>query len=143
MPTRFGKAEISRADKTLAKALSHPVRAQALTILNARVASPSEIAEELELPLGNVAYHVNELEKFGCVELVRTVPKRGATEHFYRGVAQKYLSDDFFGKAQLLRAKQPFDDGHPNNPRCASRLTFDWPFRQEERPSSLGRHLRA
>lgn len=98
MPTRFGKAQVSQADQMLAKALNHPVRAQALTILNARVASPSEIAAELELPLGNVAYHVNELEKFGCVELVRQVPKRGATEHFYRGVAQQYLSDDFFSK---------------------------------------------
>lgn len=98
MPTRFGKAQVSEADKTLAKALSHPVRAGALTILNARVASPTEIAEELELPLGNVAYHVNQLEKFGCVELVRTMPKRGATEHFYRGVAQQYLSDEFFKK---------------------------------------------
>ena len=96
MPTRFGKAQVSEADKTLAKALGHPVRAAALTILNARVASPTEIAEELELPLGNVAYHVNELERYGCVELVRTEPKRGATEHFYRGVAQQYISDDFF-----------------------------------------------
>lgn len=98
MPTKFGKAEVSEADKTLAKALSHPVRAAALTILNARVASPTEIAEELGLPLGNVSYHVNELEKFGCVELVRTEPKRGALEHFYRGVAKQYLSDDFFSK---------------------------------------------
>lgn len=98
MPTKFGRAEVSAADKTLAKAISHPVRAAALTILNARVASPTEIATELELPLGNVAYHVNELAKFGCVELVRTEPNRGATEHFYRGVAQQYLSDDFFKK---------------------------------------------
>jgi DNA-binding transcriptional ArsR family regulator len=98
MPTKFGRAEVSDADKTLAKALSHPVRAAALTILNARVASPTEIADELELPLGNVSYHVNELAKYGCVELVRTEPKRGATEHFYRGVSQQYLSDDFFSK---------------------------------------------
>jgi DNA-binding transcriptional ArsR family regulator len=98
MATKFGKAEVSEADKTLAKALSHPVRAAALTILNARVASPTEIATELELPLGNVSYHVNELEKYGCVELVRTRPNRGALEHFYRGVTQQYLSDDFFDK---------------------------------------------
>ncbi|HET7416972.1 MAG TPA: helix-turn-helix domain-containing protein [Solirubrobacterales bacterium] len=98
MPTKFGRAEISEADKTLAKALSHPVRAAALTILNARVASPTEIAAELELPLGNVSYHVNELEKYGCIELVRTAPNRGAVEHFYRGIAPQYLSDDFFAK---------------------------------------------
>jgi DNA-binding transcriptional ArsR family regulator len=98
MPTKFGNAEVSEADKTLAKALSHPVRAQVLTILNARVASPTQIAQELELPLGNVSYHVKELEKYGCIELVRTRPARGGTEHFYRGVSQSYLSDEFFAK---------------------------------------------
>lgn len=98
MPTRLGKTESSEADQTLAKALSHPIRAEALTILNARVASPTEIAKELDVPLGNVNYHIEQLVKFGCAELVRTRPRRGATEHFYRGVAQKYMSDAFWGK---------------------------------------------
>jgi len=98
MPTRLGKAESSEADQTLAKALNHPIRAEALTILNARVASPTEIAKELDVPLGNVNYHIEQLVKFGCVELVRTRPRRGATEHFYRGVAQKYMSDAFWEK---------------------------------------------
>lgn len=42
MPTRFGRSEVSKADQRLSKALSHPLRAECLTILNARVASPAK-----------------------------------------------------------------------------------------------------
>ena len=48
-------------DQRIAKALSHPVRAHILQILNDRVASPNEIAEEIKEPLGNVSYHVRAL----------------------------------------------------------------------------------
>lgn len=84
------------SDQTLIKALSHPVRANALTILNQRVASPKEIAGELNEEIGKVSYHVKELKNLGCVELVDTAQRRGATEHYYRGVAQAYLSDSFW-----------------------------------------------
>ena len=95
---RIGRDRATDADRQLAKALGHPLRAEALTILNARVASPNEIAQELEEHVGNVSYHVNELQKYGCVELVGTKQRRGATEHFYRGVARKYLDDDFWSR---------------------------------------------
>jgi DNA-binding transcriptional ArsR family regulator len=85
-------------DTQLIKALSHPVRARALAILSERVASPKEIADELEIPLGNVSYHVNTLREFGCIELVEEVPRRGATEHFYRGVARSFLNDENWSK---------------------------------------------
>ena len=71
-------------DQRLIKALGHPLRMSVLAILNARVASPSELAKELGEPLGNVAYHVKILEETGAIELVRTAPVRGALEHFYR-----------------------------------------------------------
>jgi len=71
-------------DQRLIKALGHPVRLRVLDILNARVASPSELAKELNEPLGNIAYHVKILEETGSIELVRTAPVRGALEHFYR-----------------------------------------------------------
>jgi DNA-binding transcriptional ArsR family regulator len=68
----------------MAKAMSHSVRVKALEILNERVASPSDIAEQLGLPVANVAYHVRALLQLGCVEEVDARPKRGAIEHFYR-----------------------------------------------------------
>jgi hypothetical protein len=98
MPTRYGKEQGTKADQRLAAALRHPLRAECLTILNARVASPAEVSRELDVPLGNVSYHIKELVKYDCVELVETKAVRGATEHFYRGVAQKYLHDDLWFK---------------------------------------------
>ncbi len=85
-------------DTQLIKALSHPVRARALAILNERVASPKEIAAALELPLGNVSYHVKTLREFGCIELVDEVPRRGATEHYYRGITRSFLNDESWAK---------------------------------------------
>jgi DNA-binding transcriptional ArsR family regulator len=75
-------------DQRLIKSLGHPVRTRALEILNTRVASPSELAKELNEPLGNVAYHVKILEENGAIELERTAPVRGALEHFYRATTQ-------------------------------------------------------
>jgi len=43
--------------------------------------------------LGNVSYHVRILRELGLVELVRTEPRRGALEHFYRATARPWLDD--------------------------------------------------
>jgi DNA-binding transcriptional ArsR family regulator len=71
-------------DPRLVKALAHPLRIQILRVLSGRMASPSEIAAEISARLPNVAYHVRFLERMGLIELVRTRPRRGAVEHYYR-----------------------------------------------------------
>ncbi|HEU4657246.1 MAG TPA: winged helix-turn-helix domain-containing protein [Capillimicrobium sp.] len=86
--------KVSERDTALAKALSHPVRSQALRILDERVASPSEIAEELGLPVSNVAYHVRALLQLECIEEVATRPVRGALEHLYRAVRRPVITGD-------------------------------------------------
>jgi DNA-binding transcriptional ArsR family regulator len=78
--------------RRMAKALSHPVRVQALEILNERVASPSDIARELDLPVANVSYHVSTLLKLKCIEEVETRPVRGALEHLYRAVRRPHAT---------------------------------------------------
>ena len=83
-------------DATMMKALAHPVRARALTVLNERVASPSELAAEQNEAVGYVAYHVRVLREMELIELVNSRQVRGATEHFYRGTIKPYLSDDFW-----------------------------------------------
>ena len=45
--------------------------------------SPARAAGLLELPIGNVSYHVRQLSKFGLIENTHTRPVRGAVEHFY------------------------------------------------------------
>jgi DNA-binding transcriptional ArsR family regulator len=80
-------------DPRLAKALSHPMRARILTILNERVASPNEIAEIIDERLPNVSYHVRALLELDCIELVSTAQRRGAIEHYYRAVTRPFFSD--------------------------------------------------
>jgi DNA-binding transcriptional ArsR family regulator len=81
-------------DQRLVKALGHPLRAQLLSILNERTASPVELSRMLGERLTNVSYHVRQLQRYGCIELVEERPVRGANEHFYRGTTRSFLSDD-------------------------------------------------
>lgn len=81
-------------DPKLVKALSHPLRADLLSTLSERIASPRELADEIGLEVSDVSYHVRELRKSKCIELVRTRRRRGAVEHFYRARAG-YLFDDY------------------------------------------------
>src|SRR5881227_3472419 len=67
----------------VAKALSHPLRARILGILEERRASPRELSEELGAPLGNVSYHVRALLNLKLIKLVKKTPRRGAIEHHY------------------------------------------------------------
>jgi DNA-binding CsgD family transcriptional regulator len=73
-------------DQRLAKALSSPLRARALTLIGEGIASPKAIADELGLDVRGVAYHVRVLRKLGCIELAETKQRRGAIEHIYRVV---------------------------------------------------------
>jgi DNA-binding transcriptional ArsR family regulator len=81
-------------DHRVVKALAHPMRIRILAILDERVASPSELAVELDAPIGNVSYHVRILDSLGLIRLVRTTPKRGAIEHHYEAVAAPIISDE-------------------------------------------------
>jgi predicted ArsR family transcriptional regulator len=71
----------------LARATAHPLRISILEILGmdgGRTLSPSELSQELQIPLSNTNYHVTELAKSKLIQLARQRPVRGATEHFYR-----------------------------------------------------------
>ena len=82
------------SEARIAKALAHPLRARILQRLGERVASPGDLATELGAPLGVVSYHVRMLRDYDCVELVRTEPRRGALQHFYKATARPNLDDD-------------------------------------------------
>ncbi len=76
----------------LAKALAHPLRVRILSSLHKGVSSPNQLSQELGEPLGNVSYHVKTLLEYDCVELVKTEPRRGAVEHFYRATERAFFS---------------------------------------------------
>jgi DNA-binding transcriptional ArsR family regulator len=94
--------EAGELDEALLKAISHPLRHRLLGLLDDRTASPNELARELGLPLGRVSYHIRLLADLGVIELVRTEPRRGALEHFYRAVTRGWFSEEDW--ARLPRA---------------------------------------
>jgi hypothetical protein len=83
------------------------MRVRILEIANTREISPVTFVDEGLQPegfgfssrpaaLSDVAYHFRILEKAGCIEVIRTVQRRGATEHIYRGIAEfEFTSEEF------------------------------------------------
>jgi DNA-binding transcriptional ArsR family regulator len=85
-------------DPRLVKALAHPLRVRILGVLQDRVASPSDLAQELKAPLGNVSYHVRILAQLGLLKLVKKRPRRGAIEHYYEARSRVRVSDRAWGQ---------------------------------------------
>jgi DNA-binding transcriptional ArsR family regulator len=88
------KPQSDISDPRIIKALTHPLRIQILSALDERTASPSELADELGAPLGNVSYHVRQLAGLGLIKLVKRTPRRGAIEHHYKAVERPKMKDD-------------------------------------------------
>lgn len=80
-------------DQRLVKALAHPLRIRILEALTERVSSPIRLSDDLETGLSHVAYHTRALDKCGCLELVDTAQRRGATEHFYKASPRSFIGD--------------------------------------------------
>jgi hypothetical protein len=78
-------------DQRLVRSLAHPLRIQILELLTDHVASPATIAGQLDVALGDVAYHTRALDRYGALELVDTAQKRGATEHFYKATPGAFV----------------------------------------------------
>jgi DNA-binding transcriptional ArsR family regulator len=85
-------------DPSLAKALAHPLRTRILAALEGRTASPSELATELDAPLGVVSYHVRRLVALGFLKLVKREPRRGAVEHYYTATSRPRITSAAWGK---------------------------------------------
>jgi DNA-binding transcriptional ArsR family regulator len=83
--------------RALVRALAHPLRARILSALEQRTASPRELADELEAPLGNVSYHVRRLLDLDLIRLVRETPRRGAIEHHYEATDAIRATDQVWG----------------------------------------------
>ena len=73
-----------------------------MTLLDNRVASPSEIADELGTPLSNTAYHVRQLAGLGLVELVSRKQRRGAVEHHYTAKVRPTIWDEVWAGLPLV-----------------------------------------
>ena len=89
-----GRTKAKRGvNQDLVKSLAHELRAEILAILNERMASPNELAKELGEGLSQVSYHVKVLKDYKVITLVKTEPRRGAVEHYYRATSRAFLTD--------------------------------------------------
>lgn len=75
-----------RLNQELARALSHPLRAEILETLRNRIASPAELSRDLDQRLGVISYHAKTLLKCGCLELVHAERRHGSIEYFFKRV---------------------------------------------------------
>jgi len=89
---RGRRASSPSIDVRLFKALAHPLRIEILAILNDRVASPNELRKELEEGLSQVSYHIKVLRDFKMIEQVKTMPRRGAVEHYYKATEKVFIT---------------------------------------------------
>jgi hypothetical protein len=95
-----------KRSETICTVLKHPLRVRILEVLNEGPRSPSQFVEEGLIPkehfttyqqaLSLASYHFRELEKEGCLEVVESIPRRGAVEHVYRGMARIFFDDTEF-----------------------------------------------
>ena len=97
-PDTQSAQDAGELDEALLRAISHPLRHRLLGMLDGRVASPNQLARELGLPLGRVSSLLRLLSDLGAIELVRTEPRRGALEHFYRAVTTVWFSEGDWAK---------------------------------------------
>ncbi len=108
--------ERKKRSETICTALKHPLRVRILEVLNEGPRSPSQFVEEGLIPkahfstyqqaLSLASYHFRELEKEGCLKVIESIPRRGAVEHVYRGMARVYFNDaDFEALPQCTRSK--------------------------------------
>ncbi|MDQ3724580.1 MAG: hypothetical protein M3335_01605 [Actinomycetota bacterium] len=102
--------------ETICAVLRHPLRVRILEVLNEGPRSPSQFVEDGLVPkeqfenyhqaLSLASYHFRELEKEGCLEVVESIPRRGALEHIYRGKAKIFFTDAEFEKLPPGKRRQ-------------------------------------
>src|SRR4051812_49392643 len=93
-----GAKSQDRNAATASAMLRHPLRVRILEIANGRDISPVQFfREDLAPPgaygLSHISHHFSELEKGGCLRVVKLIPRRGSVEHVYRGLARAFFSD--------------------------------------------------
>ncbi len=89
---RKSSDELSLLDELIVKAYGHPTRVHALALCTERPSSAKEIAADLDEPIQNVSYHIEQLLKWDCLELAFSRKRRAATENFYKATVPARVS---------------------------------------------------
>ena len=90
----------------VAKAYSHPLRVEILSLLDNRVASPRQLATELGAGLSATSYHVRQLAALNLIRLVRRRQVRGAIEHHYTAAVRPTITDAGWARLPQIVKRQ-------------------------------------
>lgn len=85
-----GSQEPRGKERGAAYALDHPVRRDILRRYHACGCerSPIKLAEEMNIGLSRISYHVSVLSECDCLILMQSIALRGATEHVYKSTVE-------------------------------------------------------
>jgi hypothetical protein len=84
-------------DPRFIEALNHPLRAHVIAICNERIASGTQIGEEIGADVSLFYKHIQKLEALGCIERVDTRQRRGWKEHFFRATSTLFFDSPGWG----------------------------------------------
>lgn len=105
---------------TASAALRHPMRVRILEVLNERDMSPVEFLHQGLAPksdtsqttLSHISYHFRQLAEDGCLEVVKRVPRRGATQHVYRGNGRSFFTDEDWARMTMAERRDISRSGY-------------------------------
>jgi DNA-binding transcriptional ArsR family regulator len=105
-----GSAPAKRPPDTRAiEAMGHPMRRAIMVSLNEGESSPAQLARKFGEPLNLIAYHTRILLEAGAIELARTEPRRGSTEHYYRALMRAFFDDREWAKLPVETRRAVFE----------------------------------
>ncbi|HMI82263.1 MAG TPA: helix-turn-helix domain-containing protein [Solirubrobacterales bacterium] len=89
------RAQRRQATQNRMKAMSSQLRAEAFRLIRDRgPMSPKEVAEELEVKVRDLNYHIRKLEEFDCIEEVGTRRIKSVLEHLYAATERHMIDTD-------------------------------------------------
>lgn len=87
--------------KQLGDVVNHPFRYKCLALLSERTLSPADLAQELDVEVEELTYHVRVLLERGAIELVEVAPGNRSVKHLYRAVQRAEIGPDDFQRMSV------------------------------------------
>jgi hypothetical protein len=99
-----------KAGESVCDPLSHPERVRILEVINEAPKSPIRFLaggystrkfKDKQEGLSYISYHFRELDKAGLIEVIESIPRRGAVEHVYSGRSRVFYTNEEFDRLPL------------------------------------------
>jgi hypothetical protein len=136
--TKRQNGEENLSAGSLCDPLKHPERVRILEVVNEAPMSPIGFLrggyatrgfKGKQEGVSYLSYHFRELEKAGLIELIESVPRRGAVEHIYRGCGRAFYTSEEFKKLSLrermMLSRTSFQGLMARTARAIASGTFD------------------